>query len=177
MDIESVKVALQAATLLAVVVGLGFTFYQVRLLRKSYVDLHDWNRRKAAQDAVERIEVISRDTPLLHQKFRILTENTPIPLQDILRECENDDAVRVAINRRLNYFQSLAIGMEQRVFDKAIIRRSYENIFRRTHNQFKEYIEHRRDIGGRETWRDFVNTTGQWETDSGEPPRPSTGSG
>lgn len=39
MDIESVKVTLQAATLLAVVVGLGFTFYQVRLLRLSYVDL------------------------------------------------------------------------------------------------------------------------------------------
>lgn len=175
MDIESVKVTLQAATLLAVVVGLGFTFYQVRLLRLSYVDLHDWNRRKAAQDAVERIEVISKDTPLLNQKFRILTESNRIPLQDILCECEGDQEVRMALNRRLNYFQSLAGGIQQGVFDEEIIRHSYENVFRRTYNQFREYIDYRRDNAGRETWRDFVNITGRWETDNDPSPRASTG--
>ncbi len=83
MDIATVKLVLQALTLLAIVVGLGFTFYQLHLLRKTYVDAHDWNRRKAAQDAALQTSQLAQDMDLLHRTFEIRTRLDPLPLKRI----------------------------------------------------------------------------------------------
>lgn len=125
-DTETKRVALQAATLITVLVGLGFTYWQLHLFRKAQEDLYDWNRRHAAQEAIDdMVPRLSSDTLMLDEKFNILTEHDRISLDEIKRECENDKAVRGALNRRLNYFESLAAGVHQGVFDEKIIKNSY----------------------------------------------------
>jgi hypothetical protein len=94
-----------------------YTTRQLKLLRITYRDLHDWNRRKAAQDAIDNMQGIADDTPLLDDKFKIMERNDPIPLVQIRQECEADSHVRTVLHRRLNYFESLAVGVNQAVLD------------------------------------------------------------
>ena len=102
------------------VVGLGFTIrqlalttHQLDMLKKTNIDLHDWNRRKAAQKAIDdMVPRIASDTPLLDHTFHILTNNgATIPLETIEKACENNKSVRLAIHQRLNCFESLASGV------------------------------------------------------------------
>ncbi len=175
MDIETTKVILQTVALFAVLVGL----LQLRLLRLSYVDLHDWNRRKAAQDAVDSVEHIAADTPLLDCKFQTMGKHDPIPLQKILDACESTVEVQTAIHRRLNWFESLAGGVKQGVFDEEVIRDAYERVFRNTYSQFSEYIRHRRNSDSYDAWSEFGHVIERWdqENKANNPPRKATGVG
>lgn len=156
--------------------GLYLTLRQIRLLTDSYKDLHDWNRRKAAQDAADDVEHTTKDTPLLDETLEITTRRETIPLKTIQEEIEKNSELRRAINRRLNFYEGLAAGIHQRVFDEGVIRHAYENLFRRTHIQFKEYIDHRRNVGDKETWENFIKTTEKWN-EKEDSPRAPTGSG
>lgn len=178
-NIETTKVILQAATLLAVILGLSLTIYQLHLFRMSYADLHDWNRRKAAQEAIDdMVPRITNDTPLLNRKFEILTKNDPIKLELIEKECSKDDDLRLAIHKRLNYFESLAAGVQQGVFDEEVIKNSYRHLFANTFSQFSEYINHTRSNGFREMWSDLEDMTERWKKeDEAKSPRATTGSG
>ena len=70
---EIVKVVLQIVTILVAGIGIGIAIHQLRLLYFTYRDLHDWNRRKAALDAVEKVfNELAEDTPLLEEKFQIM---------------------------------------------------------------------------------------------------------
>ena len=163
-DIETTKVILQAATLFALVLGLGFTVYQLHLFRKSYVDIHDWNRRKAAQEAIDdMVPRITSDTPLLDSNFKILTKNDPIKLELISEKCEKDDSVRLAIHKRLNYFESLAAGVQQGVFDEEVIKNSYQHLLTYTRRQFSEYIDHYRSHRFKEMWSDLEDMSERWD--------------
>lgn len=163
MDIETTKVVLQAAALIVLLVGLLLTIRQIRLLRLSYVDLHDWNRRKAAQDAVDNVEHIAADTPLLDGKFQIMSKNDPIALKSILGACESTVEVQTAIHRRLNWFESLAGGVKQGVFDEEVIKDAYQRVFRSTHRQFSEYIDHRRNADSYDAWSEFGDMIERWD--------------
>src|SRR3989442_1498675 len=85
---EIVKVVLQIVTILVAGFGIGIAIYQLRLVYITYRDLHDWNRRKAALDAVEKVfNELAKDTPLLEEKFQIMVKTDGIPLKQVRQEC------------------------------------------------------------------------------------------
>jgi hypothetical protein len=174
LDTNTIKLILQAATLVTLVIGLWLTIRQLRLLKDSYVEQHDWNRRKAAQDAIESSLLrISEDTALLEAKFKIRTGTPdPISLKEIQEECK-DPAVEEALRRRLNTLEGLAVGVNQGTLDEEIVKAGFESIFKRTHSFFKEYIEHRRHYIAR-AYRDFEILYESWEPEE-RPRRPQTG--
>jgi len=138
---------------------LGLTTGQLDLLKKSYVDQHEWNRRKAAQDAIENTQKsIGEDAPLLNDKFQIMTSYDTIPLQRIRDECDADPKVRMAIHRRLNTFETLALGVQLGVYDEDVLKAAYKEVFRRTLNRFTEYINHRRNLETDTLWAQFGKT-------------------
>ena len=71
---ELSKIALQGLTLVVAGIGLVFAICQLRLLTTTYNDFHEWNRRKAAQDAIEKYTDIQEYYPLLNAKFRIMEQ-------------------------------------------------------------------------------------------------------
>jgi hypothetical protein len=161
--LDIIRILLQIATPAILAIGLWLTLRQLRLLRQSYVDQHDWNRRKAAQDAIQTTQKsIGEDTPLLNEKFQVMTSYDTIPLDQIRDECDADPKVRMAIHRRLNTFEELAVGVHQGVFDEDVLNAAYKEVFRRTRNRFREYIDHRRSIGTDAAWKEFDNLTQEW---------------
>lgn len=176
---ESFKVILQIITILIAGVGISIAIYQLRLLRVTYCDFHDWNRRKAALEAVNKVfTAVAGDTPLLQDKFQILSSSDEIPLDRVRHECETDPKVRAALHRRLNFLEGLAIGIDQKVLDEMVVQKAFEPVCIKTVCQFKKYIEHRRNTGSQDAWKDLDDLCVKWqEAKTKSPKRLPTGVG
>jgi predicted tellurium resistance membrane protein TerC len=96
IDIATIRVIVQIAAFVTVLIGLLLTLRQLRMLRKSldlttrqldllkrtYVDQHDWNRRKAAQDAIaSSVQQITEDSLLLDGALNIMDKTDPFTLE------------------------------------------------------------------------------------------------
>ena len=88
--------------------------------------------------------------------------------------CKAKPEVRQALHRRLNYFENLAAGCKQGVFDEGIVKISLETLFARTLSKFRAYVEHRRNLGGKDMWVEFEALSQSWSSPAS--PRPLTGS-
>lgn len=175
-SIEVSKLLLQLLIVFVATVGLYLTVRQLRLLTQSYRDLHDWNRRKAAQDALDRfVTTQEENTALLDQVFSILSSNDPIPLDKVREECERQHPVRAALHRRLNYFEHLTIGVREGVLDESILRRACEPVFKRCVRQFRPYMDHRRESGSKDAWTELEALSMEWSTQSSPTSRKPTG--
>ena len=167
-SIEITKVILQILIIVIAGGGLYLTVRQLVLLTRSYRDLHDWNRRKAAQDAVKHFIMSQKDNIIiLDDAFSIMSSKDPIPLETVQKKCKESPAVRSALHSRLNYFEHLAIGVREGVLDESVIRRAFEPMFKRSVRQFKPYIEHRRATGSRNAFMDLEALITEW---TGLPP-------
>jgi|SRR5829696_7722712 len=175
MDIEVVKVLLQALTLVAIVAGLAFTGRQLKLLKDSFYDTHDWNRRKAAQDAVhETQQRLANDMNLLQEAFQTRTSSSQLSLNEIEEAFAANEQVRVALHKRLNNFETLAIGIEQKVLDEQVIKDAYRVMFRRTRRRLKEYIDARKERN-EDAWKVLERVSQRWEEQEATSSRLPTG--
>jgi hypothetical protein len=165
-------VVLQALTLVAVIIGLYLTIRQLKLLTQTHVNNHDWNRRRAAVEAID-VSVLANDLPLLDEKFKIMSQGDPIPLDKIIQECNASAAVRAAVHRRLNYLEVLALGVIHRVFDEDIVKASQKTTFQRTVRQFGNYINHRRTAGMTGVWKDLEDVDDRWREGPATPREPT----
>jgi len=164
MGPEIVKVGLQIVTILVAVIGIGIAIHQLRLLYFTYRDLHDWNRRKAALDAVEKVvNELAEDTPLLEENFQIMVKSDEIPIEQVRQKCDTNPKVRTALHRRLNYLECLAIGVDQGVLDEMVIEKAFEPVYNRTVTQFKRYLEHRRNTGFADAWVILERLSLKWQ--------------
>ena len=58
---ETIRNILVALQLIVVAIGLILAVRQLRLLTQQYRDLHDWNRRRASQEALNAWATMSKD--------------------------------------------------------------------------------------------------------------------
>ena len=174
---EIFRVALQGITLLIASLGVWLTVRQLGLLTASYRDLHEWNRRKAAYDALENfVKEVSPDIPLLEQHFKILTSNDEIPLNEIQKKIDGDPNLRGALHKRLNCFEALAVAVYEGVLDERVIKSSLEPAFKRAMSQFRAYINHRRANGYPTGWIILEQISDKWKQPEHRLPlRPLTG--
>ena len=162
---ELAKLMLQAIQLIVVTTGLGYTAYQIRLLRISYRDLHDWNRRKSAQDAIEGLTVLAPVTKVLNEHFDFLENNDPIPLEILQQKCEQNVELRGCIHKLLNTYEDLAVGVFQRVYDESIIYEAMGWVIPTTLHQFNGYIRHKRLHGSANAWTQVERLSMRWSED------------
>lgn len=153
-----------------VAVGLGLTYWQLRAT-------HDWNRRKAAQDAtlMLRQRVSERQLRLLSEHFVNVTERGTISLAKIQKSCSNKE-VRSALHAYLNFYEALSRGVRQAVYDETLIRVTYEQTMCRIYRRYREYIIHRQQTGSPNAWMQFCTLMESWEKERhADPPRAPTG--
>jgi uncharacterized protein DUF4760 len=160
-----------------VAAALGYTSYQVKLLRRNYLDLHDWNRRKAAHDGVHGFIALAAGNKLINEAFGFMESNDPIPLEQVQSKCEEMVDLRAAIHRLLNTYETISTGVVHGVYDEAIVRDSMGYVISLTLFQFSEYIEHRRNRGSREMWCVAEQLSKKWKENQMPvvPSRPKTG--
>ena len=169
------QLSLQAISAIGVIVALSLTIRQIRLLRASYVDLHDWNRRKAAQDATHEWKEYAADSVALEDKFHFRQLDGVVELAVLTNTFKEDLKLRASLHRILNYFEAIANGVRNGVFDESVIHDAFCAVFDLHIHRFGQYIKHRR-ASGATIWIEFDELNQKWvKKDQERPRRSNTG--
>ena len=126
---------------------------------------HDWNRRLAAQEALRHFNYSLLDSPL-REKFDYLTLKRAIPLQEILEAFNQNATLRSNAHQLLNYYESLARGINQGIFDEEVIKVARKNAMSMNVIAFQHYITDRRTISPK-AWLELTDIVQKWKD---EPP-------
>jgi hypothetical protein len=175
-NVQLAQLVVQCVSALMVLLGLLFTSRQLRLLRKTYVDLHDWNRRKAAQDASHEWQGYADDAVLLENTFHFREKQGVVDLAALLATFSTDTKAQASLHRILNYFEAIANGTRNGVFDEPIIRDAFCGVFDLHAQRFGAYIDHRRSHGAPKAWIEMEDLSQKWQReDRSRVARASTG--
>lgn len=178
MNLEIIKLGLQFVQVIAVVFGLALTIRQIKLLRQSYEDLHEWNRRKASVDTINEYKQLSEEVKLLNVSLNFSELNDPIPLDRIpgFQSAEaGGQEIRIALNKYLNYFESIAVSVRHGVLDERLVRDAFRTVISRALRKLGPYISHIRGKTGPSTWIELEELSKMWESQDGRRPRWKTG--
>lgn len=134
-------------------------WYAAKQLRAN----HDWNRRKAAQDATMLLIQQAPDTRLLDDALHHTVVRDPIPLEVVNKAVEDNAEVRRALHRYLNHYENLARGVRQGVYDEKIIMTACRGIMSRNWVRFGHYIAHRRSAGSPSAWSELELLLNKWQ--------------
>lgn len=170
------KLIFDSLSLFGVIAGLIYTGFQIRLLSNQYRDFHEWNRRKASHDSIDRFIALADGNKKLDEAFNYLTSKDPIPLKEIVKAINEEPELRAALHRLLNYLESLAIGVRHGVLDDDIIRDTFKGVFLIVKTQFSEYIDDRRRNYQSAAWSEIDLRINKWQEVENLPQRSKTGS-
>lgn len=151
--------AFSLISLVLIVATIGAALYQLRAN-------HEWNRRKAAQDAILNKVSLNDETisrPLI-AAFNHIADKDPISLDDINSAiaAEDGEIVRRAIHAYLNSFEAIARGVEHHIYDKDVIGDACGDLMTRVFSRYYNYIEHRRNNGSPRAWRFLERFSQEW---------------
>ena len=163
-----IKDAIEQEELWRISTFLGTIFVTVGWIVSNEVSLHNSRKQhtiniitkyiESNQNSAER-EIWHRYLPNIYSKLNRLKV-------DFANEC-ND--FLVILDRKLNYFEFIAIGLETGDLDEEIARRSLRDLFCNLYAQTEDYIQYWQDrtaSGERasETWDHLTRLNARWST-------------
>ena len=165
MALNDISNIFQILSSIAVLITVFFASYQLKLIRKTHVDNHDWNRRKAAQDLTMELTETLGDTAILHQRLQVINRKEAIPLDEILEAIEEDPVLQLKIQKVLNIYSVVSSGILNGVYDKEIIENSRRKAMIKTFDAFSAYITYRRKESIPTLWSPLESIVNKWKSD------------
>lgn len=150
---------------LLVFIGLLFTAYQVRLVRQVNESNHDWNRRKAAIDIAVRLNEFIPGKYLIEKSLNFTTRTDPYSLSELEDKFSETEELRQAIHQSLNYFEYLAVGIKQGIFDEEVIKRMWWLTMKSNFQLLKPYIDYWRKNKHPFIWRFMEEYIDKWSVE------------
>ncbi len=158
MDTTTINLIINSLVMLF----MAFTVYQSIKIHK---DNNDWNRRKAAQDA---LSIIRDRVPNLKTFYNVFDFNNfnpfeEIKLADINNKITGMKGLEDTLIDYLNYYEYLCSGIRQGVFDEKIIREAKRSKMIREYHRFSSYIKNRRRTISPNAWVEFEIIVNRWK--------------
>ena len=181
-DFEKYSLILGLLNLFLLLVGFIFAYFQlrgakieIRTLNAHHADNHDWNRRYAAQEALRNYNYSLLSSPL-QTSFDYLNSLDSIPVSQIEEKFAENTELQSDLHQLLNYYEALARGINQGIFDENVIKSARRNAMVRCERSFRNYIEKRRQNVSPRAWIELSHITMKWaREDSDVELRPLTG--
>ncbi len=163
---------LQIATIVVdslLLIGVVVAATQAYLARRS-LDLstiihrenHDWNRRMAAQSALSSYNS-SVILSSLHSEFSYIDRRDPISIAEMNAAFENNPDLKEDLHKLLNFYESLARGVHQKIYDEEVIKVGRKGAMVRAYRAFLPYIEQRRRANNSPTaWCELESIAARW---------------
>lgn len=117
-------------------------FLAFRALRANY----DWNRRKAAMDAVIGLATAIRESESLVKQLPEWFSGTPIPLTTLLALFKESPDLEIVCKRLLDVYENLATGVLESVYDENVVRKARRTDLTTMFKRFEPYIMHQRQV-------------------------------
>lgn len=181
-DYEIFSLIISGITLVTVIVGLVYggiqlkhAAFQISETRRIHQENHDWNRRLAAQEALRAYNYSLLSSPL-QDVFDYLNVSEPIPLAKLTEEFANNPKLQPDLHQLLNYYEGLARGIHQSLFDEEIVKSARKNAMMMAEKAFTNYLDKRRENVNPHAWRELSSLISRWRSqDNHVPTRAQTG--
>ena len=144
MDLASISSISGIIASLFTGVGLIYAGWQIKLLKKTHTDNHDWNRRLAAQEAVANLRLHAPIAAELNKLFNSTNLTEGIPLDVILKAFKEDKSIQNKVNEILNGYESLARGVYQGIYDEEVVKSARRGAMIQQFVAYESYIKDRR---------------------------------
>lgn len=179
---EIASLIISAITLVALMAGLYYAIRQINVAVQQLADTnkihqsnHEWNRRNAAQEALRQYNYSLLTSPL-QDTFNYLNVTESIPLSVINKHFEAHKGLQGDLHELLNFYEGLARGINQALFDEEVIKAARKNAMIRTERAFENYLIDRRNKISPLAWKDLSSIISHWKNlDDFVPPRTKTG--
>lgn len=166
----------EAGGLVAVIVGLWFAgvqFKQGRLALEHTAQSHEeeylWRRKIAAQEALASYSSSVVLSDLQKQlNYLEIGRRGCIDLDELEQKLEASPDLRADLHRLLNYYEALARGVLQGLYDDEVIKAGRRGAMNRAYSGFECYIVKRRDSGSPNAWIDFETLIRRWDEADGK---------
>lgn len=168
MTLNEIADVAKIFSLLFLIVSIFYTGRQLKLLRLTHADNHDWNRRKSAQDLTMELNSLLADTEELHKKLKVINRTEPIPVSEILDVISNDPSIQLKIHKVLNIYSSVARGVLNGVYDREVIAEARRAAMIKTYDSFSSYISYRRKESIPTLWNYYESLVNQWKRENTE---------
>lgn len=140
-DYEFISLTITAIGSVLVFLGLVYTGRQLSLSRKVAIEDHKWRRRIEAQNAVAFSGGLAEMRQKLDAKLNYIDASEPLSLDLITKAFEEDSTLRTICHDLLNYYEMLARGIHQGIYDEKIIADARDAPMISTFEAFKQYIK------------------------------------
>ena len=168
---------------------------QYKLNQKSFEDQHDYNRRLCSLNLIEKwdSDTLKSRTCLMNKWKERFTSDNPIPYDEIKKF--RDEQLKLAsdssiafneittvtehIQIILNYFENIALAIDNKIADEDVLKEAFRNTFERWFYLLGDY---KRTIGVYrkfDPWEPLESLFERWFPDKKKPkvkvPKPKTG--
>ena len=180
---EKIMVLISALNFFAVLIGFIFASWQVRSAKleikaivETHRENHDFQRRIAAQDAINQFNFSSLSAEL-GTKFGYFEHNLPISIKEIRKVFDASEENRSKLIMLLRHYEGLARGINQGIYDEEVVKSALRRTILRVSRAFSLYIEQRRiELGNPKLWKEFTDLGDRWlSEDTIIESRPKTG--
>ena len=178
---EFISTFVGVLNVIVVILGVGFAGFQVYLSRKNsdrLVAIHraelDHAKRVAAQQALAAYR-LSVTLSNLQMHFHYIDKIREIPIEEILEALKREPELKVELHDLLNYYEGLARGIAQGIYDEQVIKAGRYGAMRRAYRAFLPYIIYRRaENKSSRAWVDLESIILKWIGEDNTPElRPS----
>jgi len=167
-DFETYSVVLSTVTALITLGGLIYAGIQLTKAKEQlqaayniHAANHDWNRRVAAQAALGEYNQ-SVLSSALQSEFDYLNCREAIPLSKIEAGFANQPNLQKELHQLLNYYESLARGVFQNIYDEQVIKTGRRSAMIRALRAFNSYIDSRRKNSSPNAWTELESLVARW---------------
>ncbi|MEE2733675.1 MAG: DUF4760 domain-containing protein [Pseudomonadota bacterium] len=138
----------------------GSVFYAARQIKSS----HDWNRRKAAQDIAIKYAELNPNKVVINEFLERIGHKEALKLEELKDEFKRASDLRDAIDTLLNFYEFLAMGVAQKVYDEKLIRIFWGEAMSTNRIRYKSYIDNSIKEEYPDLWRYFISYTAKWDS-------------
>lgn len=143
-DFEKYTLVIRVFTVLGVIATITYGVLQFRASKRTNVQIHEWNRRKAAQDICIRYEEHNPDKTELLDRLKYFSNDGIVSILEIDGLWEERPDLRLVAHRLLNYFEYLCLGIKQGVYDEEVVREFWSTVMQKVLSMLKPYVEKQR---------------------------------
>ncbi|MCK5832010.1 MAG: DUF4760 domain-containing protein [Methylococcales bacterium] len=159
---EIIIISAISAILLAL--SVLYAAKQIKLLRIQHEEDHDWNRRLAAQETLRGYHEIQVMVEAISEHFDYHNKTEGIPEKEFQEKFNGTKELQSRLHTVLNYFEGLARGIRQGIYDEEVIKASFRGHMIRVYESFKYYIGSRRiTLHNPRIWIELEEMADKWK--------------
>lgn len=155
-EFEQYSLITQVIGIFAVVITILYASRQIKISKNIHKETLDWNRKTTTENALNNRQ--DKELRLfLTKRFKSYVEKgiLVIPLAEIQSAISSDINVQLEIHSYLNKYERISRGIKNNLYDREMIVETMKYIIVKVYFNYKEYIEHRREVANKNAWKNF----------------------